>query len=175
MAQLEFQFEETRKTKRKPHPSLRMDMTPMVDLGFLLITFFIFTTTMSEKNLMKLIMPTEKGDSSPVPASKVLTVLLGDHNKVFAYEGRFEDAVRENRIIPTTYDETDGIGELIREKQKQLKQAKKKNELIFLIKPTSHCTYKNIIDALDEITINEVKKYVIIDPADEEKLFLQKK
>ena len=62
---------------------------------------------------------------------------------------------RANQIISTTYHEADGIGKLIREKQRQLKQSKKKKkELIFLIKPTLRCTYKNSIDALDEATIN---------------------
>jgi biopolymer transport protein ExbD len=175
MAQLDFQFAEGKKTKQKIHPSLRIDMTPLVDLGFLLISFFIFTTTLSEKNAMTLIMPKD-GDPTPIPESKVLTVLLGENNKAFAYEGSLEDAVQSNRIISTTYHEEDGIGKLIREKQKQLEQTKKKKEeLIFLIKPTTHCTYKNVIDALDETTINGVKKYMIVDPTNEEKLFLQNK
>ena len=55
----------------------RIDMTPMVDLAFLLITFFIFTTAMSEKKAMKLFMPTEKGRPTSLGESKVLTVLLG--------------------------------------------------------------------------------------------------
>ena len=91
MAQLEFQVSDSRKTKQKIHPSLRIDMTPLVGLGFLLISFFIFTNTLSEKKAMNLVMPTEKGDSTPIAGSKVLTILLGDNNKVFAYEGSFED------------------------------------------------------------------------------------
>ena len=84
--------------------------------------------------------------------------------------------MRANRIIPTTYQEAHGIGKFIREKQRQLKQSKKKKEeLIFLIKPTLRRTYKNSIDALDEATINAVKKYMVVDPANEEKLFLQNK
>lgn len=81
MAQMEMQTCENKKTKRKLHPSLRIDMTPMVDLGFLLITFFIFTTTLSEKKLMKLFMPAN-GTPTPTGESKVLTVLLGQHNTV---------------------------------------------------------------------------------------------
>lgn len=150
-------------------------MTPMVDLGFLLITFFIFTTTMSAKNAMKLYMPTDKGQPSPIPQSKVLTVLLDEYNKVFAYEGRFEDAVRENRILRTNYNESDGIGKLIRAKQEQLAQSAKagKDELIFLIRPTARASYKNVIDALDETAINNVKKYMVLDPSVEENGFIR--
>jgi biopolymer transport protein ExbD len=171
MAQTELQLADSKKTKRKFHPSLRIDMTPMVDLGFLLITFFIFTTTMSENRVMKLFMPTNKGDSTELGKSKVLTVLLGQNNEAYAYEGKFEEAVKENRLITTTYNESDGIGNLIRKKQKQLQETNKeegKDALVFLIKPTAQSSYKNVIDALDETMINGVKKYMVVDASTEE-------
>ena len=177
MAQIEMQAADVKKTKRKIHPSIRIDMTPMVDLGFLLITFFIFTTTMSNPSVMKLFMPVDKGDPMALGKSKVLTVLLGHSNKVYAYEGKFEEAVKEGKIITTSYDEGDGIGNLIRQKQKQLQQTDKKdgrNGLVFLIKPTAQSSYKNVIDALDETMINDVKKYMVLDASAEEKLQMQK-
>jgi biopolymer transport protein ExbD len=176
MAQMELQLSETKKTKRKLHPSLRIDMTPMVDLGFLLITFFIFTTTMSEKKAMKLYMPTDKGTPSPAPESKVLTILLSSNNKVYAYEGKFEDAIKQNTMLSTTYNVYDGIGKLIRDKQERLQMRKKegRNDLIFLIKPTKQATYRNVVDALDEATINDVKKYMVVEPSIEENLYCLK-
>jgi len=176
MASLDLSLSEAKKTKRKIHPSLRIDMTPMVDLGFLLISFFIFTTTMFEKKAMKLIMPADKGDSMAIPETRVLTLLLGSKNNVFAYEGKFEDAIRKNTIGPSVYDEADGIGKLIRQKQKRLelsRQRKGEDGLILLIKPGPGCTYKNIIDALDETTINAVKQYMLVDPSGEEEAFIQ--
>ena len=151
-------------------------MTPMVDLGFLLITFFIFTTTMSESKAMKLFMPTDKGKSE-LGESKALTVLLAQNNKVYAYPGKFEDAVKQNKIILTNYDESFGIGNLIRLKQEQLQQTDKKegrDGLVFLIKPTAQSSYKNVVDALDETIINGVKKYMVLDPSAEEKTEIQK-
>lgn len=177
MAQFELQPAEAKRTKRKLHLSLRIDMTPMVDLGFLLISFFIFTTTMSEKKAVNLFVPSDKGAPSPYGESKVLTVLLGQNNKVYAYEGKFEDAVKGNRIISTTYNESNGIGNLIRQKQKQLEQTDKKegrNGLLLLIKPTKQSSYKNVMDALDETMINDVKKYMILDLTREEKLQVEK-
>jgi biopolymer transport protein ExbD len=176
MAQMEIQAADTKKTKRRPHTNIRIDMTPMVDLGFLLITFFIFTTTMSESKAMKLFMPTDKGITK-LGESKALTVLLAKDNKLYTYEGKFEDAVKQNRIIAITYDESNGIGNIIRQKQKQLQQTDKKegrNGLVFLIKPTAQSTYKNVVDALDETLINDVKKYMVIDASAEEKVQLQK-
>lgn len=173
---MELQLSETKSTKRKIHPSLRIDMTPMVDLGFLLITFFIFTTTMSEKKAMKLYMPIDKGILSQAPESKVLTILLGANNKVFAYEGEFENAVKQNRILPTTYDAT-GIRKLILNKQKGLQLANRnegRNGLIFLIKATKQSTYKNVVDALDEATISDVKKYMLLEPSPDENLYCLK-
>jgi len=167
---MEIQSAGYKTTKRTVHPEIRIDMTPMVDLGFLLITFFIFTTTMSEQNTMKLYMP-HKGEPTSIGESKVLTIILGNYNKVYAYEGAFQKALLKNRILSTSYDETDGIGNLIRQKQQRLQQAGTKNdkaELVYLIKPTKQSTYKNIIDALDEAIINGIKKYMIIDASVEE-------
>lgn len=177
MEPIEPQLLQSKKNRRKMHASLRVDMTPMVDLGFLLITFFILTATMSEKTAVRLIMPTD-GNSSVVGRGKVLSVLLGQHNNVYAYEGSFEEALSGNRIIPTNYSESNGIGNLIRQKQKQLQQLDKeggKNALVFLIKPTSGCSYKNVIDALDETAINDVKKYMIVDASAEEKMVFEKR
>lgn len=175
MAQMELQLSESKKTKRKLHPSLRIDMTPMVDLGFLLITFFIFTTTMSEKKAMRLYMPADKG-LSQAPESKVLTILLGANNTVFAYEGKFEDALKQKNVVTTTYNAT-GIRTLILDKQKRLQVTDKKegrNGLIFLIKATKQSTYRNVVDALDEATINDVKKYMLLEGSPDEILYCLK-
>ena len=176
MEPIESQLLQSKKNRRRIHAALKIDMTPMVDLGFLLITFFILTTTMSDNKAMKLIMPNDK-DSSVLSENKVLSIILGRDNNVFAYEGRFAEALSNNKIISTNYSEFDGIGSLIRQKQKDLQQSDKengKNALVFLIKPTSNCSYKNIIDALDETAINGVKKYMIVDASAQEKFFIEK-
>lgn len=152
-----------RQGRRRP-VSLKIDMTPMVDLGFLLITFFIFTTTLSEKKTLGLVMPKEGTDGTPVPASKALTMLLTKDNKVFMYNGIFNEAKAANHIIETTYNEADGAGSIIRAKQKLLQQTDSKDDLVFIIKPLSQSSYQNVIDALDEATINGVKRYAVVAP-----------
>jgi biopolymer transport protein ExbD len=80
--------------RRSKKLSTRVDLTPMVDLGFLLITFFIVTTTWSKPRALGLNMPA-KGDSSNLGLHAALTVLAGSDNKVFYYHGRLEDALKK--------------------------------------------------------------------------------
>lgn len=151
---------------------IRIDMTPMVDLGFLLITFFIFTSSMVETKALKLFMPAQ-GTSSAIGESTVLTAVLGADNKIYLYDGKWTDAVSAHRVVPTSYNTYTGAGSLIRAKQKAL--GPRRDELMILIKPTSEATYNSIINALDEVVINGVKKYAIMDPTGEEVAYAAKK
>jgi len=168
MSQIEMRSANDSKTKRKIHHSLRIDMTPMVDLGFLLISFFIFTTTLAEKNTMNLIVPVEGGDDTPIPESKTLSFILANDNKVYAYEGIWETAVDRKNIRLTNYS-PDGIRSIILTKQKHMQNA---DDLIVLIKPLDGSVYKNTIDALDEMLINGVNTYTIADASAKEKSFV---
>lgn len=152
-------------TRRRLPRQVRIDMTPMVDLGFLLITFFIFTASMAETKALRLIMPAD-GEGTKIGQSTVLTALLGADNRIYLYEGDWKDAVKNDKVVKTSYNVYTGAGSLIRAKQKALGDRTK--ELMLLIKPTEGATYQNIINALDEVTINGVKKYAIVDPSAEE-------
>jgi len=101
--------------KRTFH-SLKIDMTPMVDLGFLLITFFIFTATLSRPGITRLIMPA-KGENIAVPQSKTLSILLAK-NKAFVYEGLWSDALAKKRIATTGYSLQNGMGTFIGKNKK---------------------------------------------------------
>src|SRR6185436_1881644 len=157
---------------------IRIDMTPMVDLGFLLITFFVFTTTMSTPKATDLFMP--KDDTThpqPLPNSLALSLLLDDNNKVYYYNGDFKEAANANKIFETSYSTYEGMGKIIRQKQKDIdasgKFADGRKGLMLLIKPTSGSVYKNVIDALDEAVINDVRKYAIVEPANEEIVYIK--
>lgn len=75
------------------------DLTPMVDLGFLLITFFVITTEFSKPMVTKLNMPAD-GPPIKLGESSALTVLLGSDNTVYYYEGGWEKACRQTRFSP---------------------------------------------------------------------------
>lgn len=158
--------------RRAKKHSLRTDMTPMVDLGFLLITFFVITAEMSKPTVTKLVMPKESPVLTPVADSDALTVLLGENNEVFYYEGDWDKSLSNKKIRQTTLSYSDGLGEIIRQKQKELDANPSRKEgrigLMLIIKPGSEAAYKTFIDVLDEVMINNVKKYVITKPETEE-------
>jgi biopolymer transport protein ExbD len=142
--------------------STRVDLTPMVDLGFLLITFFIFTTTMSQPTAMRLFLPkdTEKPEEqNKVKASGALSLILAKDNSIFYYEG--ELAPDGSNFKSTNFQ---GIRDIIINK----KRSTSPDDFVVVIKPTAEATYKNTVDILDEMTINEVKRYALVDIFDVE-------
>jgi len=159
--------------RRSKKLSTRVDLTPMVDLGFLLITFFIFTTTMSSPKVMKLVMPkdTDDGELTPIGQSTALTVIPLDANRIFYYHGDLAGALKENTYGITNYSETEGLGQIVRTKQAALDRVKpgKRADLMVMIKPTPESNYQNVVNVLDEMLINDVKHYAVLDVTPEEK------
>jgi len=150
--------------KRSKKRSTRVDLTPMVDLGFLLITFFIFTTTLTEPRTMRLYLPAD-GPPTEYGVSTTLTVIPISGNKVFYYHGDLAQAIALHQYGTTNLSVTGGIGDVIRQKQQALDKSghfTAKN-LTFIIKPDASAKYKTIVDALDEITINDLKHYAFTD------------
>ncbi|RYY22204.1 MAG: biopolymer transporter ExbD [Chitinophagaceae bacterium] len=147
--------------------STRVDLTPMVDLGFILITFFVFTATLSEPSAMTLVMPADGGEPIPVRDSRTLTVIPAGNNQVFFYHSILREAVVNGRVGMVSGAE---IGDLIREKQAYLDvlQSGSKKDLMLIIKPTAGASYRNVVDVLDEVAINEVKHYAMSDLYPEE-------
>ncbi len=154
--------------------NLKIDMTPMVDLGFLLISFFVITTELSKPTAMDLFMPK---DSEPMDQgdSNALTVLLDMGNAIWYYHGNWEKAAEQGAVKKTKLSGKNGLREVIIEKKHLLDIMNKKeghNGLMLLIKPDSGTSYKNIVDVLDEATISMVKKYAVIRPSEEEKRWI---
>ena len=140
--------------KKAKKLSTRVDMTPMVDLGFLLITFFIFTTTMAQPTAMNLFMPKDvekQEDQNKVKESGAFTIMLGKQDQVYYYEG-LDPTQLKSATFKTIRDE------IIRKKK-----STNPEDLVMIIKPTPDATYKNTVDILDEMTINEIKRYAMVD------------
>lgn len=143
--------------KKAKKLSTRVDMTPMVDLGFLLITFFIFTSTMSSPAAMQLFMPKDtdkKEEQNKAKESGALTVLLGKGDQVYYYEGQL--APDASNFKSTNFK---GIRDVLIDKKRRTAA----EDFVVVIKPNEEATYKNTVDMLDEMAINEIKRFALVD------------
>ena len=149
----------------------KVDLTAMVDLAFLLITFFMLTTSLSKPQSMDLSLP-DKDDNPEniknikVDENRTLTLLLGENNKLMYYMGIINTPNAPKEIA---YGK-DGIRqEIIKQKENVLKYTNdSKKGLIVIIKPSTKSKYKNVVDILDEMAINDVPTYAITDISNEE-------
>ncbi len=142
--------------------STRVDLTPMVDLGFLLITFFIFTTTMQQANGLKLVLPDDTPTNDPpvTADSKTISLILQDNDVIHYYQG-----LHKEKVQSTNYSVA-GLRLVLQQKLKEVRNRfGNSDETVVLIKPTSYASYRNIVAVLDEIKITGVKKYVLMEPS----------
>jgi biopolymer transport protein ExbD len=139
--------------KKSKKLSTRVDLTPMVDLGFLLITFFIFTTTMSQPTAKKLYLPkdTNEKDQNKLKESAALTVMPAKKNQVYYYEGLDPSKIQSSNF------------KAIRDEILDKKRRTDPKDFMVIIKPTKDATYKNTVDMLDEMTIDQVNRYALVD------------
>ncbi|WDF56830.1 ExbD/TolR family protein [Mucilaginibacter sp. KACC 22063] len=145
------------KTSRNRLP-LRVDLTAMVDLAFLLITFFMLTTTLQKNNAMAVTMPAD-GPSEPVGMSRTLTLCLGNHNKVLSYMGTPDKPLATPQVAD--YSKS-GIRKLLLETAKNVTASTGKR-LVVLVKPSDHSVYENLVSTLDELNITKTESYAIVD------------
>jgi len=170
--------------------STRVDFTPMVDLGFLLITFFMLTTTMSKPKTMEINMPVKDktADSTKIKESTAMTIILSENNRIYYYFGITDPQIEVTNFKPT------GIRKILLEKNdpqlvkinylkkrfndKEIDEEEFKKELIaiksdkealmVLIKADDKAKYRNLVDILDEMNITNIGKYAIVDLAPQE-------
>lgn len=161
---------------RKPQRnSLIIDMTPMVDLGFLLISFFVITAELNRPSAMNLVMPKDEGPPSELWDPYALTIILNG-GKNFHYTGNWDKAMNGKMILPVTNGEIRGI---IRQQQHRLDNREIYKEgrdgLMILIKPSAKANYKEVVDMLDEAIIGQVKKYAVVKLSVEESIWLRER
>lgn len=180
-----------RKKGRSKKLSTRIDFTPMVDLGFLLITFFMLATNLNKPQTMEIALPSRdrvnQEDQAKVKASKAVTILLGRDNKVYYYEGTrenntdpvlnqtdFSPSGLRKYLIQRNYEVVLKVRDLklMKEKKKLTEEeyqekrgqiTRDKNAPIVLIKATDDSVYRNLIDVLDEMAICSIDRYAIAD------------
>jgi biopolymer transport protein ExbD len=186
--------------KRAKKHSVNVDMTPMVDLGFLLLTFFVLTTQFSKPKTMEINMPVKPKDTTnnmKVQDKTALTLLLTDRkDKIYYYFGVFKP---ETSIIKTTDFSRIGIRKILRDRNQdvinQIKELKAKlishqiadttykrlavgikgdkKAMFVIVKMDDKAKYKGMVDILDELTLADVGKYALVDISPAEKEILK--
>jgi len=147
---------------RTKKQSTRVDLTAMVDLAFLLITFFILTTTLQKPKAMDLTMPDKdekQNNQLPVPETRTMTVLLGTNNKVEWFMGQPSNPLTAPTV--TGFGKS-GIRESLLDKSKEV-LAKSGKPMIVLIKPSDKSTYADMVSMMDELNIVGNEQRAIVD------------
>lgn len=174
--------------KKAKKLSTRVDMTPMVDLGFLLITFFIFTATMSSPTTMDLNMPKDtdkQEEQTEIKQSGALTLMLGKDDKVFYYEGELgpngenfkqttfkgirDIIINKRKSVIAAYRGSPACEEKAKAKGRDPRTSCQDEDFVVVIKPTDNASFGNTVDILDEMTINAVKRFAMVKISDTEK------
>lgn len=165
-------------------PTPRVDMTPMVDLGFLLITFFMFTTTMNKPKAMEIQMPfkdenLKREDQNKIKNSVALSILLSDKHRVYYYEGIGDNPNEPPAVKVTTFKDDGGIRDVIINKKKEVQSLinqgvlKVSDNMVVLIKADYNSTTDDLINILDEMTINAVPVYAVVDISPVDKQYIK--
>jgi biopolymer transport protein ExbD len=138
---------------RAKKQSTKTDMTPMVDLAFLLLTFFLLTTTFNKPKTMEVNMPDKVEDESQqtkINERDILNLVLAEDNKIFWWVGL------EPPVNTTNYS-NDGVRKVI------LEHTRANPKMMVLIKPKDESRYENMVNILDEMDITDTKRYAIVE------------
>jgi len=150
---------ETATTGQRKTRALRVDLTPMVDLGFLLITFFIFTTTLSQPSVVQLAMPTD-GPPTNVPESGAIT-LIPHRNGVACFVG--QPPASGQTMAQYSYGGGNSIRQALMAIQQNLAERPAPQPLVMvLIKPAANASFKQVVQVLDEMTICGFTRYALL-------------
>lgn len=195
------------KTRQKKF-NCRVDFTPMVDMNMLLITFFMLCSSLSKPQTMEISMPSNDKnitdqDRTAVKASKAITLLLAEGDKVFYYDGQPKYDDPQHALTELSY-KADGIRKMLQDRnvdaytamlklnhEREIgKDPSLKNDTVYnqklnditggkdtptvIIKALDKSSYKNLIDALDEMHICGIGKYVIDKITPQEKDLIKK-
>lgn len=137
---------------RSKKQSTRVDLTAMVDLAFLLITFFMLTTSLSKPMAMDIAKPDKDEKNTDnrkeLRESQTMTILLGKNNKIAWYMGL------PSASSPPTIE---GFADIKASLLKNIQEVKAKTgkDIVVVIKPVKGSTYKNFVDIMDWLSITK--------------------
>ncbi|UQB70351.1 ExbD/TolR family protein [Epilithonimonas zeae] len=170
MAEVQIKEQSNGKKTQNKKP-IRVDMTPMVDLGFLLITFFMFTTNFSKPNAINFSNPPRNtGEPTEINYKNSITFILGKEGKVFYYQADKKD-LNDNSLKQVSFDKA----QVAKTIETAKANAPKKENFTVIVKPADDSEYKTVIDMLDELALTKSERYGIAEMNDKEKELYQNK
>jgi biopolymer transport protein ExbD len=155
--------------KRAKKMSVHLDMTPMVDLAFLLLTFFMLTTTFSKPQTMEINMPVKpdtEDEQIALKASNAMTIILGENDNLYYYFG-LGDPAENPEVIKSDYS-AKGIRQVLISPK-----VRGNDKMTVLVKAMEKSRYKNVVDILDELKITDTNRFALVDIRDTDKELIQ--
>jgi biopolymer transport protein ExbD len=163
---------------RSKKSNAKVDLTAMVDLAFLLITFFMLTTSLSKPQSMDLGLPDKDEKDKPekdikVDQRRTMTIIMGKDNKLKWFHGLLEAPEPNGKPTDAVYGKN-GLRKEILKRVVSIPQVtgNKDKGLIIIIKPSKKSTYRNLVDVLDEMAISKVPTYAIVNDITPEEMVL---
>jgi biopolymer transport protein ExbD len=149
--------------------STKVDMTPMVDLAFLLVTFFMLTTTFSKPQTMEINMPdkTKDNETMKVKESRTLSLVMTKDDKIYYYQGVEDPVLEQTDFSPN------GIRKVLLKKKKEIMASTGEGPIV-VIKSKKDARYGNLVDILDEMSITGIEIYALVDITPEDEQLVEK-
>ncbi len=147
-----------KKRKKGRRLGIRIDMTPLVDVAFLLLTFFMFTTSMSRPQTMEINLPPDKDVKVEIAESNLLTLRINEKGEMFWNTG-IESPKRLERA---------GMQKFLVEKS----QANPK--LTVLVKVDRGGKYAMMVNTIDELNSAGIQRFSIAPLLDADKALMAK-
>jgi biopolymer transport protein ExbD len=174
------------KKRRSVRAVGRIDMTPMVDLAALLLTFFMLTTAFTKFNVMEVSFPAEKGQPTPWPKGTMTVLIDAPKEKIYYYFGKFEDVSRLKSVSLSStgfrkllFERNNQVNDQVKTLQGEFKNGRLSEDALkdridalyadhtkafpVIIKTGEKATYETVVDVIDELNITNVKQYAIAD------------
>ncbi|NBC24608.1 MAG: hypothetical protein GVX78_03220, partial [Bacteroidetes bacterium] len=159
-------IQEGRRQQKAEKQTVFTDMNAMVDLAFLLLTFFMLTTTMVKPKVMEIVMPVpsqdeKKEDVQPIKESRAISLLPLSEGRLYLYKGLSVESVQK-----ISYGK-EGLRATLQEILPTI------DKPIVIIKPHPECNFRNLVDVLDEMNVLNVERYAIDEFSEKDRNILE--
>jgi len=147
-----------KKRKKGRRLGIRIDMTPLVDVAFLLLTFFMYTTSMSRPQTMEINLPPDKNVKVEIAESNLMTLRVNDKGKIYWNFGLDAPKVIEFKDLRA----------FLVDKQTAIPK------LTVLLKIDRQGKYKMMVDLIDELNLSRVQRFSLAPLGDPDKALMAK-